>query len=180
MLTGVPENLITKEVRQVVPCMKNPRKRFFGKKVGFTRAQLHEKRSGSYKKEHEAFLKAMREVDRDLDEEERDFNYIKNKNDVINEKNASTRGRFLVSRAAAIKAIGDSVEAIDEENGKEEVKITMVGSIETRTYVVNQGRNNRPGQEILTVFSREEVQHKFEEPRALSSPVAGCSWGRPS
>ena len=160
--------------------MHDPRKRFYGKKEGFTRAQLHEKRSGSNKKEHDDYLRAMREVDRDVNEEERYFNYIKATNDGINEKNASTRGRFLVSRAAAIKDIGDSVEDIDQENGKEKVKITMVGRIETRTYVVNQGQNNRKGQEILTVFTREEIQRKPEEPEASSSPVAGCSWWRPS
>ena len=179
MFTGVPESFITKEVKQVVPCKHNSRKRFYGKKEGFTRAQLHEKRSGTYRREYEQFTKAMKEVDRDCDEEKRDFDYIKNKNDVINEKNASTRGRLLVSKAAAIKVIGDSVEAIDEENGKEKVKITMVRSIETRTFIVHQGRNNRQGQEILTVFTREEINHKEDKPQVFSNPVAGDGWARP-
>ena len=180
MFTGVPENLITRRVRQVVPYKEDDSKRYLGKKVGFSRAQLHEKRAGTYKKEHGEYIRALMKVDRDTNEEERDFNYITAKNEGINETNASTRGRFLVSRAAGIKVIGDYVEDIDLENGNEKVKITMVGCTETRTYVVNQGKNNRAGQEILTVFTREEIQRKPEEPEASSSPAAGCSWWRPS
>ena len=179
MFTGVPENMITRRVRQVVPCKENESKRYLGKKVGFSRAQLHEKRGGTYKKEHTEYIRALMKVDRDQNEEDRDFNYIYAKNEGINQTNGSTRGRFLVSSAARIKDIGDYLEDIDHANGNQKVKITMVGITETKMYVVDQGQNNREGQEILTVFTREEIQRKQEEPRAMSSPVAGCSWWRP-
>ena len=180
MFTGVPENMITRRVRQVVPCKENDRKRYVGKKVGFSRAQLHEKRAGTYKKEHGEYIKALAKVDRDLNEEEREFNYISAKNEGINQTNASTRGRLLVSRAARIKEIGDYIDDFDVANGNQSVKITMVGFTETRTYVVDQGQHNQQGQEILTVFTREEIQRKQEDQRAISGPVAGCSWWRPS
>ena len=108
-----------------------------------------------------------------------DFDYIMNRNEAINEKNASTKGRLLLSKAAAVTVIGDSVEAIDEENGRENIKLTLVRSTETRTFIVHQGKNTRPGQEILTVFSREEIKHKEDRPQVLSNPVAGDGWARP-
>ena len=70
--------------------------------------------------------------------------------------------------------IGDNVETVDEENGGEKVKITMVQRIESRLYVVHQGKNRRRGQEILTVYTREELQHEDDKPQASSS-----GWGRP-
>ena len=180
MFTGVPENMITRRVRQVVPCKENDGRRYVGKKVGFSRAQLHEKRKGTYKKEHREYIRALEKVDRDSQEEERDFNYISAKNEGINQTNASTRGRLLVSMAARIKEIGDYIDDVDVANENQGVKITMVGFTETRTYVVDQGQHNQPGQEILTVFTREEIQRKEEDQRASSGPVAGCSWWRPS
>ena len=180
MFTGVPENMITRRVRQVVPCKENDGRRYVGKKVGFSRAQLHEKRKGTYKKEHGEYIRALEKVDRDSQEEERDFNYISAKNEGINQTNASTRGRLLVSMAARIKEIGDYIDDVDVANENQDVKITMVGFTETRTYVVDQGQHNQPGQEILTVFTREEIQRKEEDQRASSGPVAGCSFWRPS
>ena len=180
MFTGVPENMITRKVRQVVPCKENDDRRYVGKKVGFSRAQLHEKRKGTYKKEHREYIRALEKVDRDSQEEERDFNYISAKNEGINQTNASTRGRLLVSMAARIKEIGDYIDDVDVANENQDVKITMVGFTETRTYVVDQGQHNQPGQEILTVFTREEIQRKEEDQRASSGPVAGCSFWRPS
>ena len=132
------------------------------------------------KKEHEEYIKALEKVDRDQNDEEREFNYISAKNEGINQTNASTRGRLLVSRAARIKEIGDYIDDIDVANGNQSVKITMVGFKETRTYVVDQGPHNQQGQEILTVFTREGIQRKQEDQRAISGPVAGCSWWRPS
>ena len=85
----------------------------------------------------------------------------------------------MVTKAAAITEIGDNVEAVDEENSKERVKITMVQRLESRLYVVHQGMNRRRGQEILTVYTREELQHEDDKPQAFSTPVAGDGWGRP-
>ena len=112
-------------------------------------------------------------------EDDRDFAYIKTRNDTINALNATTRGRLLVTRAAAMTEIGDCVEAVDEENGKEKVKITMVQRLESKLYVVHQGVNRRRGQEILTVYTREELQHEDDKPKALSTPAPGDGWGRP-
>ena len=179
MFTGVPQNFITRKVKQVVPCKENDRRRYVGKKVGFSRAQLHEKRAGTYKKEHGEYIKALVKVDRDLNEEGRDFDYISAKNEGINQTNASTRGRLLVSKASRIKEIGDYIDDIDVANGNQSVKITMVGFTETKTYVVDQGQHNQQGQEILTVFTKEEIKYKQEDERVTSGPAPGCSWWRP-
>ena len=80
----------------------------------------------------------------------------------------------MVTRASEMTEIGDCIEATDEENGGEKVKITMVQRIETKLYVVNQGANRKRGQEVLTVYSREELQHGEAQSKALST-----GWGRP-
>ena len=178
MFSGVPAHFLTRVVRQVVPCKQDMAKRFTSKKVGFTRAQLHAKKSGACTKEFDQFTRAMRVMERVKGEDERDFAYIKTRNDTINEKNASTRGRLMVTRAAAVTEIGDSVEAFDEDNNNTKVKITMVQRIESRLYVVQQGANRQRGQEILTVYSREELEHEDAKPMALGTP-GGAGRGRP-
>ena len=50
----------------------------------------------------------------------------------------------------------------------------MVQRVETKLYVVNQGANRKRGQEVLTVYSREELQHGEAQSKALST-----GWGRP-
>ena len=119
-------------------------------------------------------MKAMKEVNRIRGEDERDFDYAKNRNDAIIAKNASTRGRLMVTQAANMTEIGDDVETIDEENGGGKVKITMVQRVESRLYVVDQGENRTHGQEILTVYTKEELEHEDDKPMASSS-----GWGRP-
>ena len=83
----------------------------------------------------------------------------------------------MLTKAAAINVIGDSVEDVDEENGNENVKITLVQRTETKTYVVQQGRNHRKGQEILTVFTRAELKQPDRRNQVFSDPEAGegCS-----
>ena len=76
MFTELPDRFVVKEVRQVVPCKGNIRKRLCASKEGFTRVQFCEKRSKVCGKEYEQYTQAVKEMDRDFFEEEREFDYI--------------------------------------------------------------------------------------------------------
>ena len=169
MFTGVPKTFKTRVTRQIVHCKQNPAKRCRSKRVGYTRAQLQAKRSGQCKKEFRQFSKALEKVDIIEGEIERDFDYIKTRNDAIIAKNTSTRGRLIIARAANLTEIGDSVEALDEENGGGKVKITMVQRIESKLYLVDQGANRTHGREVLTVYTRDELEHENDVATAPSS-----------
>ena len=169
MFTGVPKTFLTRVTRQIVHCKHNPGKRCRSKRVGYTRAQLQAKKSGQCKKEFRQFMKALEKVDIVKGEVERDFDYIKTRNEAIIAKNASTRGRLIVARAANMTEIGDSVETYDEENGGGRVRITMVQRIESKLFVVDQGANRTHGKEVLTIFTRDELEHDDDESPAPSS-----------
>ena len=113
-------------------------------------------------------MKALEEVDIVKGEIERDFEYIKSRNEAIIAKNASTRGRLIVARAANMTEIGDSIETYDEENGGGRVRITMAQRIESKLFVVDQGANRTHGKEVLTIFTRE-LEHEDDETPAPSS-----------
>ena len=169
MFTGVPKTFKTRVIRQIVRCKQDRAKRCRSKRVGYTRAQLQAKKSGQCKKEFRQFSKALENVDIIEGEIERDFEYIKTRNDAIIAKNTSTRGRLIIARAANMTEIGDSVEALDEENGGGKVKITMVQRIESKLYLVDQGANRTHGREVLTVYTRDELEHEKDEEMAPSS-----------
>ena len=159
MFTSVPKTFKTRVIRQIVQSKHNPGKRCRSKRVGYTRAQLYAKRSGQDKKEFKMFMKAQEETDIIKGEVEKDYDYITARNEAINAKNASTRGRFMIAHAAKMTEIGDSVETFDEENGGGRVRITMVQRLESKLYTVDQGANRTPGKEVLTVYTRDELEH---------------------
>ena len=159
MFTAVPKTFLTRTIRQIVHCKHNPGKRCRSKRVGYTRAQLHAKKSGQCKKEFKMFMKALEEADIAEGEVEKDYDYITARNEAINAKNASTRGRFMIAHAANMTEIGDSVETHDDENGGGRVRITMVQRLESKLYVVDQGANRTHGKEVLTVYTRDELEH---------------------
>ena len=163
MFTGVPKTFMTKVTRQIVHSRLNPGKRCRSKRVGYTRAQLHAKKSGQCKQEFRKFMKALEEVDTTMGEVERDFDYIKTRNRAINAKNASTRGRLIIARAANMTEIGDSVETYDDENGGGRVRITMVQKIESKLCVVDQGANRTHGKEVLTIYTRDELETEDDD-----------------
>ena len=159
MFTGVPKTFLTRVIRQIVHSKHNPGKRCRSKRVGYTRAQLHAKKSGQCKKEFKMFMKALEETDITKGEIEKDYDYITARNEAINAKNASTRGRFMIAHAANMTEIGDSVDTYDDENGGGRVRITMVQRLESKLYVVDQGANRTHGKEVLTVYTRDELEH---------------------
>ena len=61
------------------------------------------------------------------------------------------------------------METIDEEHGGERVKITMVQRIESKLYVLDQGANRTHGKEMLTVYTRDELEQEKAEEKAPSS-----------
>ena len=88
----------------------------------------------------------------------------------------STKGRALLTRAAEMTDIGKSVEDIDDANGGEIIRVTLVRSTTTRSFTVHQGVNNRPGQQMYSVFSKEELKEKDGKrmvSRGLPSSVSG-------
>ena len=171
MFTGVPKTFMTRVTRQIVHSGQTPGKRCRSKRVGYTRAQLHAKKSGQCKKEFRMFMKALEEVDTVVGEVERDFNYIKTRNKSINTKNASTRGRLIIAQAANLTEIGDNVETYDDDNGGGRVRITLAQKIESKLYVVDQGANRTHGKEVLTVYTRDELE--TEEDDGTAAPSSG-------
>ena len=169
LFTGMPKTFKTRVTRQIVHSKYNPGKRCRSKRIGYTRAQLQAKKSGQDKKEFRQFTKALEEVDIIEGEVERDYDYITTRNEAIIAKNASTRGRLIVARAANLTEIGDSVETYDEENGGGRVRITMVQRTESKLFVVDQGANRTHGKEVLTIFTRDELEHDDDESPAPSS-----------
>ena len=163
MFTGVPKTFLTRVTRQIVHSGLNPGKRCRSKRVGYTRAQLHAKKSGQCKQDFRKFMKALEEVDTTMGEVERDFDYIKNRNRAINAKNASTRGRLIIARAANLTEIGDNVETYDDENGGGRVRITLVQKIESKLCVVDQGANRTHGKEVLTIYTRDELETEDDD-----------------
>ena len=67
----------------------------------------------------------------------------------------------MLTKASKLEIIGDNIEEYDDEHGNEKVRITLVQKVETKTYLVQQGKNRRKDQEILTVFTK----HKLNERR---------------
>ena len=125
----------------------------------------------------------MKEMSRNFDAENDYFQEIRMRNNELSVKNASDPGRLLLTQAAALEAIGDNVEGIDAEHGEEGVRITLVQKIETKSYIVQQGRNRVQGQEIMTVYTKtgveiddmksKEFKGEFGQPKVCSNQGTG-------
>ena len=184
MFSGLPDQFEVKTIKQEVPCKNDPRNRFVSKNEGVSRVQLRVKRSKICSREYDAFTRAMKETKRNSDKEKEEFERIRKVNNDLHCRNASGKGRLLLTKAAALEVIGDNVEEVDTEHGNEEVKITLVQKVETKTLIVQQGGNRTKGQEIMTVFTKTGLEtqdlddsYKEEQDMVCSSqePGRGCT-----
>ena len=89
MFSNIPGEFYVKKISQVVPCKTNMKKRFVSLNEGFSRVQLKQKRSETCSGEYDAYVKAVKEMNRNFDAENDEFQGIRMRNNELNVKNAS-------------------------------------------------------------------------------------------